>query len=788
MKKLLFTLLLVFVAMTGQTQTKVWNDIVTSFTNASIAKVTQVAFYNDRTELSFHIDYRAGQRIGMNENTYLLADGKQYAIKDATVLKLGEQYTLATDTLDFKLIFEPVPQNVQSVYMVEPNGWQIGNIRSASILPQGIIDTYWRDEATGDWLIGFAKDHVIYQNAVWDIANIKEKKDAYTFTLLISNIPGVRCAFLSKDFSLKAKMVKVSKMKKGLRTITIDDGKPVTCSPITTASLPDYPTKDTRIGFVDNGFRMGDSVTIIGWLKNMPPGLLEQTPEFTVHYDNILIGSQESVYTKLDSLGRFTLKMPLMNTSEVYIDWGRSTVSSVLEPGKTYFLLHDFWTGQKLWMGDDVRVQNELQAQALSRAKNNGAEVPYYEKNIDLMAYWARCDSVRLLQEANLKALQQSHPTLSQRFLDYESGYYRIRQGRNMMQASLCVQNSSVPREYVDYVGENFWKKAPKPYTLHGDFTTLNNNFINQAELNKGSVDIAVVLRRFEKEGKLVLTDEEKTIVARYEKELPQVLANINAAETEEEKQSIADAFNTSETITQFDALLKRNISLLDTFGFLNLMDLVDSLGGDRKLRDIILAQRMIQRIDGTRTPLDSTILAFAEENIQLPAALTPVKALNDKYLAIQQRDISKLPSLKTADDVANMSAGEEILRKLIEPYKGKIILLDVWGTWCSPCKEALSHSQEEYERLKDYDLIFLYLANRSSDESWKSVIKEYEVLGDNVVHFNLPYGQQQAIEHFLNVTGFPTYKLIDRDGTILDVNADPRNLEALARLIEQLK
>ena len=114
--------MLVFVAMTGQTQTKVWNDIVTSFTNASIAKVTQVAFYNDRTELSFHIDYRAGQWIGMNENTYLLADGKQYAIKDATVLKLGEQYTLATDTLDFKLIFEPVPQNVQSVYMVEPNG------------------------------------------------------------------------------------------------------------------------------------------------------------------------------------------------------------------------------------------------------------------------------------------------------------------------------------------------------------------------------------------------------------------------------------------------------------------------------------------------------------------------------------------------------------------------------------------------------------------------------------------------------------------------------------------
>lgn len=764
-------MLLALVVMAGQAQTKVWNDVVTSYSNASIVKVTQVAFYNDRTEMSLHVDSRAGQWIRINEKSFLQADGKQYAIKDATVLKLGEQYTLPTDMLDFVLTFEPVPQDVQSVYFVEPNGWQIGNIRSASILPQGLVDTYWRNDATGDWLIGIAPEHVIYKNKIYDIVSRKEKKDAYTLTL--------------DDETT----IKVSKYNKGVRTFTIGNEKPVACSPITTASLPDYPTKDTRTGFVDNGFRTGDSVTIIGWLKNMPPGVREQNPEFTVNYENILTGNQESAYTKMDSLGRFTLKMPLMNTSEVYIDWQRSTVGAVLEPGKTYFLLHDFWTGQKLWMGDDVRVQNELLLPVVpSRARPYGAEVPFYEKEVDLMAYWAQCDSVRLQQEADLKALQESHPTLSQRFLDYEAGYYRMRQGRNMMQARFCVQNSPVPREYVNYVGESFWKKAPKPYTLYSYFSTMNRDFIDQAERDKGNVDIAVVLKRFEKEGKLVMTDEEKTILARYEKELPQVLADINAAETNDEKEKVAEAFNTSETVTKMDALLERNMPLLNTFGFQNLVDIVDSLGGDRMIRDIILAQRLIQRIDGTRMPLDSTVLAFAEENIQLPFALTAVKTLNDKYLAIQQRDISKSPSLKTADDVANMSDGEKIFRKLIEPYKGKIILLDVWGTWCSPCKEALSHSQEEYERLKDYDLIYLYLANRSSDESWKSVIKEYEVLGDNVVHFNLPNNQQQAIEHFLNVTGFPTYKLIDRDGTILDVNADPRHLDGLARLLDQMK
>ena len=89
----------------------------------------------------------------------------------------------------------------------------------------------------------------------------------------------------------------------------------------------------------------------------------------------------------------------------------------------------------------------------------------------------------------------------------------------------------------------------------------------------------------------------------------------------------------------------------------------------------------------------------------------------------------------------------------------------------------------------KDYDLVYLYLANNSPEDTWKSIIKEYDVLGDNVVHYNLPQDQQQAIEHFIGVTGYPTYKLIDREGNVLDVNADPRyNIGALTRLLDKMK
>ena len=144
--------------------------------------------------------------------------------------------------------------------------------------------------------------------------------------------------------------------------------------------------------------------------------------------------------------------------------------------------------------------------------------------------------------------------------------------------------------------------------------------------------------------------------------------------------------------------------------------------------------------------------------------------------------------NLMSSKDVADMSDGEKILRKLIEPYKGKLVLVDVWGTWCGPCKRALSHSMELYERMAPYDIVFLYLANRSDDESWKNVIKEYNVTGENVVHYNLPEEQQRAVESFLKVNQYPTYRLIDSNGNLLDVNSDPRDLDAFENLIKALK
>lgn len=79
------------------------------------------------------------------------------------------------------------------------------------------------------------------------------------------------------------------KMKKGLRQMAIGNNKAIACSPITSAALPDYPTKDQRTGFVDNGYNPKDRVTIIGWMKNMPEEARRQGGDFNVSVKNFLV-------------------------------------------------------------------------------------------------------------------------------------------------------------------------------------------------------------------------------------------------------------------------------------------------------------------------------------------------------------------------------------------------------------------------------------------------------------------------------------------------------------------
>ena len=784
MKKLLSTIVLAITCVAALAQkSKVWDEVITGYSNIPVINITKVTFTSDSTEVCMRLSFRAGKQFGFTSGTHLKVGTQQYAVKNATVIKLNEGYTMPTDTVDFSLIFNPAPLNTKRMDLIEPSGLTFSNIHVAGETPDGIIDTYWRNDATGDWLIGFAGNHVIYNNKVWDIATLTNNKDAYTIAL--TNGP----------------TIKVGKIKKGKRTIAIDQQKGIICSPVTTAAMPDYPTKDMRKGFVDNGYRAGDSVTIVGWLKDMPEQAWKQSREFEAIIHHIIIDDQERYATKLDSLGRFTLRFPLVNSSATFLDLGRSSVELALEPGKTYFFLNDFKTGQMLLMGDDARLQNELVACP------EGWDYPRINQGEDAMQFKARTDGICEAMKTKMRGNIAKRPNLSQRYIDYINGLCLAGQGESMMQARFDVPGRELPKEYMDYVTTQLWQKMPKPYTLYMPFSTFMRDYLDQVAVKRHAVKIdrytitlpegayPIILRRAKADGRVSITDNEIAVVERYAEAWRKEYAaqaqnqkidslNIDVTNSDFSKQDFVKQYFAIMERPDVKLVIEEESALTDVYYQL---DAVESTNPDPVLADLATARKLYWMLNSFRKSLPPTALNYAQQEIKLPAALDIVKATNDKYVALEHQDLANAASLRPSTDVENMTDGEKMLRKIIEPYKGRVIYLDVWGTWCGPCKQRLKDSWKEKEALKDLDIVYLYLCNRSSDESWKNVIKEYNLAGPNCVHYNLPEEQQSAIERYLNVQGFPTYKIIDKQGNIHDLDwlhAD--DMEAFKQTMEK--
>lgn len=782
MKKLFLTLIVAFATVCGFAQEKVWENVVTGYRTSTAFAVNKVCFYPDRTDVLLHIDFIAGRQARIAFGTTLNDGVNSYALKGkssgeydgALCVEYDVPFVVpASGEVDIMLSFEPLPVGTERFTLNGCDGWVVQNIRSTADLPVGITDTYWRNEATGDWLIGFTSEHVIYDSRFWDIKSMAEKRGGYTLTV---------------ENGSDVLDIKVGKMKNGTRTIKIGSSKTVKCSPITTATLPDYPVKDNRFGIKDNGYCSGDSVTIIGWLKDMPAEALERGGnEFEVSIMNIISCDEENFYAQLDSMGRFVIKVPVMNSTEAYLDWRRSKANVVLESGETYLFLNDFTTGQQLFMGKDVRLQNELLGYTWDWA--NVLDLERGCTNDEAMTYLTLMQAELNRLDDRLQQYVADYPNLSRRCIDFVKGYNLIGVCREVMQARFAFKSFIPPREFIDYV-DGFWCRGNlRPYTIYRDFPRLMTGYLDvRVDEFDDKRGFANILQKLVATGSITLSKKEKSVLENYEKETEKIRHEIESATSDAERQRLAAEFNSGEIMTVMNGLLGRvNDELVLEMNCSETLQMLSETTADSVVSDIYKAKRLYDYMDNARKPLTPAAVEWMEENVKLHVPKAFVLELHKKYLAIMNREISSDANLMSSKDVADMSDGEKILRKLIEPYKGKIILIDVWGTWCSPCRQALSHSKELYERMAQYDIVFLYLANRSDDESWKNVIKEYDVTGKNVVHYNLPDAQQSAVENFLKVNQYPTYRLIDRNGNLLDVNADPRNLDAFENIIKVL-
>jgi len=126
----------------------------------------------------------------------------------------------------------------------------------------------------------------------------------------------------------------------------------------------------------------------------------------------------------------------------------------------------------------------------------------------------------------------------------------------------------------------------------------------------------------------------------------------------------------------------------------------------------------------------------------------------------------------------------EDFFDKLIQSYPDKVIYVDFWATWCSPCMAEMPYAKKIKKQFKGKDVVFVYLANRCEETPWKATIAEQEMKGE---HYLLTDEQFGRLSQTFDVLGIPRYMLVDRQGKVVNQNAPrPSSGQELADLINQ--
>jgi peroxiredoxin len=113
----------------------------------------------------------------------------------------------------------------------------------------------------------------------------------------------------------------------------------------------------------------------------------------------------------------------------------------------------------------------------------------------------------------------------------------------------------------------------------------------------------------------------------------------------------------------------------------------------------------------------------------------------------------------RSAPDFALKSSTGENLR--LSEYRGEVVMVNFWATWCGPCRQEMPLLDELYQR---YERVGFNLLGVNIDDDSRKAMQMIEELG---VNFPVLFDSRKEVSKLYEVEAMPVTVLIDREGNV---------------------
>lgn len=121
--------------------------------------------------------------------------------------------------------------------------------------------------------------------------------------------------------------------------------------------------------------------------------------------------------------------------------------------------------------------------------------------------------------------------------------------------------------------------------------------------------------------------------------------------------------------------------------------------------------------------------------------------------------------------------------KDILNKYKGKTLVIEVWASWCGDCVKAMPKVKEL--QANNPDVSYLFLSADKTSEKWKIGIEKHQLKGD---HYMMNDGMKGVFGKAIDLDWIPRYIIVDKTGKIVLYRAIETDFDKINETLKKLK